>query len=37
LPRLTIPAGLELGSGIYITTALPEETAKFLKINQGEN
>jgi UDPglucose--hexose-1-phosphate uridylyltransferase len=37
LPRLTIPAGFELGSGIYITTALPEETAKFLKINQGEN
>ncbi len=36
LPRLTIPAGFELGSGIYITTALPEETAKFLKINNGE-
>ncbi len=36
LPRLTIPAGFELGSGIYITTALPEETAKFLKINEGK-
>ncbi len=37
LPRLTIPAGFELGSGVYITTALPEETAKFLKINNGGN
>ena len=30
LPRLTTPAGFELGSGVYINTALPEETAKFL-------
>lgn len=30
LPRLTNPAGFELGSGIYINTALPEETAAFL-------
>jgi UDPglucose--hexose-1-phosphate uridylyltransferase len=31
LPRLTLQAGFELGSGIYITTALPEETAKFMR------
>jgi UDPglucose--hexose-1-phosphate uridylyltransferase len=31
LPRLTTPAGFELGSGVYINTALPEETAEFLK------
>lgn len=30
IPRLTNPAGFELGSGIYINTALPEETAAFL-------
>jgi UDPglucose--hexose-1-phosphate uridylyltransferase len=30
LPRLSPPAGFELGSGIYITVALPEETAKYL-------
>jgi UDPglucose--hexose-1-phosphate uridylyltransferase len=30
LPRLTTPAGFELGSGIYITVALPEQTARFL-------
>jgi len=31
LPRLTTAAGFELGSGIYITTAKPEETAAFLR------
>ncbi len=31
LPRLTTPAGFELGSGIYINTAFPERTAKFLR------
>lgn len=30
LPRLTTQAGFELGSGIYITVAFPEETAKYL-------
>jgi UDPglucose--hexose-1-phosphate uridylyltransferase len=30
-PRLTLQAGFELGSGIYITTALPEQTAAFLR------
>jgi len=31
VPRLTTPAGFEMGSGIYITTALPEETAGFMR------
>ena len=30
IPRLTNQAGFELGSGMYINTALPEETAAFL-------
>ena len=31
VPRLTFIAGFELGSGIYISAALPEETAKLMK------
>ncbi|MFC1592906.1 galactose-1-phosphate uridylyltransferase [Candidatus Omnitrophota bacterium] len=31
IPRLTLIAGFEMGSGIYITTALPEETARSMK------
>lgn len=31
IPRLTNPAGFELGSGIYINVSLPEETAQFLR------
>ncbi len=31
IPRLTDIAGFELGSGIYITTAAPEETAEFFR------
>ncbi len=31
LPRLTTTAGFELGSGIFITTALPEESAAVLR------
>jgi UDPglucose--hexose-1-phosphate uridylyltransferase len=31
VPRLTTPAGFELGSGIFITTALPEVTAAFMR------
>lgn len=31
LPRLTTPAGFELGSGVFINTSLPEETAKFIR------
>jgi len=31
VPRLTTIAGFEMGSGIYINTALPEDTARFMK------
>ena len=31
IPRLTTPAGFEMGSGIYINVAFPEETPEFLK------
>lgn len=30
-PRLTTAAGFELGTGIYINTAIPEDTAAYLK------
>lgn len=31
VPRLTEPAGFEMGSGIFINTIPPEEAAKFLR------
>ncbi len=31
IPRLTTPAGFELGTGVYINTSLPEAAAKFLR------
>jgi UDPglucose--hexose-1-phosphate uridylyltransferase len=31
VPRLTKAAGFELGSGMYINTSLPEESAEFLR------
>jgi len=31
IPRLTLAAGFELGSGIYINSAVPEETAAFMR------
>jgi UDPglucose--hexose-1-phosphate uridylyltransferase len=31
IPRLAEVAGFEIGSGIYINTALPEETAQFTR------
>jgi UDPglucose--hexose-1-phosphate uridylyltransferase len=31
LPRLVTPAGFELGTGIFINTALPEQTAEFIR------
>jgi UDPglucose--hexose-1-phosphate uridylyltransferase len=31
IPRLTEVAGFEIGTGIYINTALPEETAQFMR------
>jgi UDPglucose--hexose-1-phosphate uridylyltransferase len=30
-PRLSTIAGFEIGSGIYISTALPEETTKLMQ------
>ncbi len=33
VPRLTTAAGFEIGSGMYINTALPEETAAFMRDN----
>jgi UDPglucose--hexose-1-phosphate uridylyltransferase len=31
IPKVNQSAGLELGSGIFVNTALPEESAKFLR------
>jgi UDPglucose--hexose-1-phosphate uridylyltransferase len=31
VPRLTEMAGFEIGSGMYINTAVPEETAQFIR------
>jgi UDPglucose--hexose-1-phosphate uridylyltransferase len=31
IPRITRQAGFEIGSSIYINTAFPEETAKFMR------
>jgi UDPglucose--hexose-1-phosphate uridylyltransferase len=31
VPRLTLIAGFEIGSGIYINTALPEHTASHMR------
>jgi UDPglucose--hexose-1-phosphate uridylyltransferase len=31
MPRLTTPAGFELGTGVFINTSLPEATARFLR------
>ncbi len=31
IPRLTTPAGFEMGSGIHINVSFPEETAQFLR------
>ena len=36
IPRLTEVAGFEIGSGIYITTALPEKTAQFMRNVKGD-
>ena len=31
IPRITTPAGFEMGSGIYINTVAPEDSARFLR------
>jgi UDPglucose--hexose-1-phosphate uridylyltransferase len=31
IPRMTTIAGFEMGSGIYINTSLPEDTAKYMR------
>jgi UDPglucose--hexose-1-phosphate uridylyltransferase len=31
VPKLTTPAGFEIGTGIYINTTLPEQCAEFLR------
>ncbi|MEC4675189.1 MAG: galactose-1-phosphate uridylyltransferase, partial [Nitrospirota bacterium] len=31
LPRITTIAGFELGSGIFITTMIPEESAPYMR------
>jgi UDPglucose--hexose-1-phosphate uridylyltransferase len=31
VPRLTTPAGFEMGSGMSINTVLPEDAAEYLK------
>jgi UDPglucose--hexose-1-phosphate uridylyltransferase len=31
VPRVTRPAGFEMGTGMFINTALPEESAQFLR------
>jgi UDPglucose--hexose-1-phosphate uridylyltransferase len=31
VPRITQTAGFELGSGMYINTSIPEESAEFLR------
>lgn len=35
VPRLTVAAGFEMGSGMYINVALPEETARFVRELDG--
>ncbi len=31
IPRLSTTAGFELGSGMFINTSIPEDSAKFLR------
>lgn len=31
VPRITLPAGFEVGSGMFINSSLPEESAEFLR------
>jgi UDPglucose--hexose-1-phosphate uridylyltransferase len=36
LPRLIVPGGLEFGSGMWVNSAFPEETATFLREAEGD-
>ncbi|HUV31444.1 MAG TPA: galactose-1-phosphate uridylyltransferase [Acidobacteriota bacterium] len=36
IPKLSIPAGFEIGSGIYINTIAPEESARYLRETECE-
>jgi UDPglucose--hexose-1-phosphate uridylyltransferase len=31
VPRVSMPAGFEMGSGMFINAALPEKAAEFLR------
>jgi UDPglucose--hexose-1-phosphate uridylyltransferase len=31
IPKITVPAGFEIGSGIYINTVAPEESARYFR------
>jgi UDPglucose--hexose-1-phosphate uridylyltransferase len=35
IPKISIPAGFEIGSGIYINTVAPEDSARFLREVNG--
>lgn len=37
LPRVTTPAGFELGSGMFINSMCPEDTAAFVRENWSED
>jgi len=37
IPKLSTPAGFELGTGIYINSAIPSESAKFLREIEVKN
>ncbi len=37
LPRLTTPAGFEIGTGVFINTVVPEESARFMREALGQS
>jgi UDPglucose--hexose-1-phosphate uridylyltransferase len=36
IPKITTPAGFEIGSGIYINSVAPEDSAKFLRETKAD-
>ena len=36
IPKITTPAGFEIGSGIYINNVAPEDSARFLRETEAE-